>query len=173
MLQVILVCHQSVPISGSCWGSVLGALGEVCRSLLSWGGVASAPWCKSQVQGTSLRVGRKEQLVLLGGSKALLWRCFDPGTEWGERERRSREGRWGHPSWEGSSSSLFSWSSIYPSRAGGASRKLHEQERFGFLLGHCSCILCFSLCITGDSEEIQVAHRFFSQPLGEIGFVLK
>lgn len=124
MLQVILVCHQSVPISGSCWGSVLGALGEVCRSLLSWGGVASAPWCKSQLQGTSLGVGRKEQLVLLGGSKALLWRCFDPGTEWGERERRSREGRWGHPSWEGSSSSLFSWSSIYPSRAGGASRKL-------------------------------------------------
>lgn len=122
--------------------------------------MASAPWCKSQLQGTSLGVGRKEQLVLLEGAK-LFYGGGLTLEQSEERERRSREGRWGHPDWEGAAPPPFTelhlsircWESIM-----GA---LQEQEQFGFLLGHCSCIFCFSLCITGDSEEIQIAHRFF------------
>lgn len=153
---------ESVPISGNCWGSVLGALGEVCWSLLRWSGVASAPWCKSQLCEAPLGVGRKEQLVLVGGSKALLSRCFDPGTERWKREEK-QGGEVGTP-WLGREQlhplplelHLSSW--CWESTQGA----LHGQEPFAFILGRALVFSDFPCPLSGwYSEEIQIAHRFF------------
>lgn len=75
MLRAILMCHRSVPISGNGWGSVLA--GEVCWSLLSWSGVASAPWCKSQLQWSSSGGGEERTICTLrkeqSSSVEVLW----------------------------------------------------------------------------------------------------
>lgn len=92
MLQVILMCHQRVSPSLGIAGAPAWGAG---RSLLIPAGLVWPQLLGVNHSSTEapLGLGRKEQLGLLGRSKALLSRCSDPGTEQSEGGKAGGEVR--------------------------------------------------------------------------------